>query len=306
MQLPWRSIHHPPVRRPVPSSQLPSAVTCLLAAQVTVFILQWGVREAVGTGDPLLSAGGLSGGGLRHGSLWEPLTALFVVTRGAEWLLPFNWLLLALAGRPLEAVVGRRHLVQLYLVAGSLGGLAQTAATWAAHGPDAPMGEAMAANGGVFFALACVMPRAALLPGVVAARPVKIVHGAAGAAAALTLLSVTGAQVSTLGSLVGGLAGCMSMWALGFGRRAQEEHPQAGGTGAQASPETLAAPMAAASGNLVVPRFTERERRMTPREFVSEQIDPILEKISRHGIGSLTAEERRVLDKGREKISQGR
>ncbi len=304
MQLPWRSIHHPPVRRPVPSAQLPSAVACLLTAQITLFVLQWGARVAIGSGDPLLSAGGISGDGLRHGYVWEPLTALFVVTPGAEWLLPFQWLVLALAGRPLEAVMGRRHLVQLYLVAGSVGGLTHVAANWATHGPAGSVGEAMAANGGIFFALACVMPRAALLPGVAGARPVKIVHGAAGVAAVLTLLSVTGAPAPALGGLAGGLAGCVSMWALGFGRRVQEEHPQVKIDG-QASPETVTAPVAAAAGNLVVPRFTERERRMTPREYISEQIDPILEKISRHGIGSLTAAERRVLDKGREKISQG-
>ena len=41
---------------------------------------------------------------------------------------------------------------------------------------------------------------------------------------------------------------------------------------------------------------------MSARAYITEQIDPILDKISRHGIGSLTDAERRVLEKGREKI----
>lgn len=307
MQLPWRSLH-PPVRRPAPDAWLPSATACLLAAQVAVFLVQWGWRATAAHAhdpvhDPLLASCGVTWAGLRAWHLWQPWTALFV-SGGAEarWLLPCNWLLLALAGRPLEAVIGRRHLVQLFLLAGGVGELAQATANWAAHGPDLPVGGGTAANAGIFFALACVLPRAALLPGVAGGR-FKVVHGAAGAALVLTVLAAAGtpSRALALGSLAGGLTGCLSMRALGFGRR----KPQ---------PETLpivatvpaAIPLqAVGGGKLSAPRFTEREQRMTPREYISEQIDPILEKISRQGIGSLTAAERRVLDKGREKISGG-
>ena len=65
----------------------------------------------------------------------------------------------------------------------------------------------------------------------------------------------------------------------------------------------FAGPVAAAAGRLVVPRFTEVERRMSPQQYISACIDPILDKISRHGMGSLTDEERHTLAKAREKIS---
>ena len=262
--------------------------------------MQWVVCEAVGPAypDPLLTAGGISAGGLRAVRLWEPLTALFVVGVGAGWLLPWNWLLLALTGRPLEAVIGRRHLVQVFFVSGAAGGLTQAAVQWTGHAVNAPMGEALAASAGVFFALACVHPRSALLPGFPRLRRLKIVHGAAGAAGALCIAAAVGGpmQGMALGGLAGGLAGCLSMRALGFGRRTQENDPLL--DVADISVEPVPAPVAAAGGDLVVPRFTERERRMTPREYVSEKIDPILEKISRHGIGSLTAEERPRVGKG--------
>ena len=41
----------------------------------------------------------------------------------------------------------------------------------------------------------------------------------------------------------------------------------------------------------------------TPEEFIAQEIDPLLEKISREGMGSLTRAERKLLAKAREKIA---
>jgi hypothetical protein len=54
--------------------------------------------------------------------------------------------------------------------------------------------------------------------------------------------------------------------------------------------------------------FRRRQRaarleRMTPEQFISAEVDPILEKIAQHGLESLTRAERRTLEKGREKIA---
>ena len=43
---------------------------------------------------------------------------------------------------------------------------------------------------------------------------------------------------------------------------------------------------------------------MTSAQFIAEEIDPILEKISRDGIRSLTRNERRILSMGREKMGK--
>ncbi len=48
----------------------------------------------------------------------------------------------------------------------------------------------------------------------------------------------------------------------------------------------------------------ERVQRMTPAEFIEREIDPLLEKISRKGIQSLTRAERRLLSQAREKVGQ--
>jgi hypothetical protein len=50
----------------------------------------------------------------------------------------------------------------------------------------------------------------------------------------------------------------------------------------------------------------ERRRHMTSDQFINEEIDPILEKISRDGIGSLTRNEKRILEMGRDKIAKTR
>src|SRR2546423_10810784 len=47
----------------------------------------------------------------------------------------------------------------------------------------------------------------------------------------------------------------------------------------------------------------ERHAAMTAEEFIAQEIDPLLEKISREGMGSLTRTERRLLAKAREKMS---
>jgi len=41
---------------------------------------------------------------------------------------------------------------------------------------------------------------------------------------------------------------------------------------------------------------------LPPEEFLSKEVDPILDKISAHGIQSLTDRERRILQAAREKI----
>jgi rhomboid family protein len=49
---------------------------------------------------------------------------------------------------------------------------------------------------------------------------------------------------------------------------------------------------------------SERRRQMSLGEFITEEIDPLLEKISRSGVESLTRSERRTLAQVREKMPE--
>ena len=50
------------------------------------------------------------------------------------------------------------------------------------------------------------------------------------------------------------------------------------------------------------PRIEPREKPVAPREDVLESIDPLLDKIAKHGIGSLTAREREQLERARAEL----
>jgi len=49
---------------------------------------------------------------------------------------------------------------------------------------------------------------------------------------------------------------------------------------------------------------TPTESEPAPEEFISKEVDPILDKISAHGIQSLTERERKILDAAQKKISK--
>jgi hypothetical protein len=46
------------------------------------------------------------------------------------------------------------------------------------------------------------------------------------------------------------------------------------------------------------------EEELPPEEFVTKEVDPILDKISAHGIQSLTDRERQILESARKKIGK--
>ena len=159
---------------------------------------------------------------------------------------------------------------------------------------------------GVLLALTSVMPNLEVAPllGVPLPFWLKIKHCALVAVVACVTLALVDwqgafAQQQAARCLIGCLTGCVYMHRLGFGRRTHapaatpENEPML-----QIPVFSQAADPGMAVAEAALPRFTERERRMTPRQYISEQIDPILDKISLHGIGCLTPAERRVLEKG--------
>ncbi len=156
MQIPWRISPRRPGHRGRPT--LPSATVCLVAASLVGLGAWYAVRlPGQGAEFALREWAGLTAGGLSEGRLWEPLTHLFL-PGSVSWLLLVELPMLFLAGRHLESVVGRRHLVALFLMAGAAGGMAQ-ALVGALHGAaDLPVAGPGAGVLGVFVALACAMP----------------------------------------------------------------------------------------------------------------------------------------------------
>ena len=313
MQLPWRTSRTPARRQT--GSWPPTATQWLLCALAASLLLQWFWRASFTEASPVRLALALSAPGLWARHYWQPVSYLFL-SYGA-WADFASLLTLYLAGSQLEFIIGRRHLLQLWFMAGILGGLGQLAYNIPFHATPAPVlvGPAAAVMG-VFLALTSVMPDLELAPLLGFPLPfwLKIKHVAFGAMLAcatyatfpLLHWSSAVAQQQAVRCLVGCLTGCVYLRQLGFGRRIRVQDETAEREPMLEIPVFSQASESAAGGQaeLPLPRFTERERRMTPRQYISEQIDPILDKISLHGIGCLTSEERRILEKGRDKISQ--
>ena len=51
-------------------------------------------------------------------------------------------------------------------------------------------------------------------------------------------------------------------------------------------------------------RVPEDTEELPPAEFISKEVDPILDKISAHGLQSLTERERKILDAARKKMEK--
>ena len=341
MQLPWRFIRKP-ARYDWPDAWPPSATQLLIAANAAGFLVQWmlaGGFHVIGASATPSSAavrdyGAISLQGVGAGRIWQPVTCLFLHENA--WSLVISLVVLYFAGRNLEMVVGRRHLCALYACGGLLGSAGQLVWHTLENGSPAVMGASSAVMA-VFIAFACTMPELEVTPllatsRTVRPRGVRVKHLAAGTVlATATLLAVNPGgrmrgQTDLAGWMIGCLVGALYMRQLGFGRSKPSRRDAApvepetspgwstpgSSNSASSSPASTAASSQtevatiAAAGGLIVPRFTERERRMTAREYIAEQIDPILDKILLHGLGSLNEEERRVLEKGREKMERGR
>ncbi len=220
----------------------------------------------------------LSDRGLRSAYGWQFITAAFL--HDGPWHLLGNMFLLYLLGRDVESIIGQRQFLFLYLtgtLAGELGHLflmPESSALLAASGGPAA----------VVVAYAAILPELELTSMSLFFLPIRLKAKHLGYAAfTLAVLgiifdrTVAVAHSSFLG-------GCVAGWfyahLLGFGR-----------------PSILQRALSQRRAE------AERFNAMTPEEFIAQEIDPLLEKISREGMGSLTRAEKKLLAKAREKMS---
>jgi len=220
----------------------------------------------------------LSDHGLRSAYGWQFITAAFL--HDGPWHLLGNMALLYLLGRDVESIVGQRHFLFLYLTgtaAGELGHLFLMPGT----------SVALAASGGVaavVVAYAAILPELELASTMFFLLPVRLKakHLAYGAFI-IALLGIVFDRTASVGHSAY-LGGCLAGWfyahLLGFGR-----------------PSILQRALRQRRAE------AERYRTMTAEQFISQEVDPILDKISREGMESLTRSERRLLAKAPEKIA---
>ena len=210
---------------------------------------------------------GLNADRLVHGFIWQPLT--YMLLHAGLWHILINLLLLWAFGREVEYFIGPRAFAQLYLFAGILGGALWLAFNFAT---PVPLIGASAAVLGCVIAFATLFPERELtfliffvLPVTLRAKYIALI------AIALDLVPLLTHQVTNVAHLAhlgGAVVGYFYIKALGYGT----------------TPRWLLWLRTARPRRYPKPTPVPRSKA----DFMRHEIDPILDKISREGMQSLT------------------
>ncbi|MEY2481357.1 MAG: hypothetical protein QOI04_2284 [Verrucomicrobiota bacterium] len=222
---------------------------------------------------------GLSDRGVHDAYAWQFITAMFL--HAGPWHLAANMLVLYLLGRDLESILGQRHFLYLYL-AGAIGGEIS-------HLFLMPTSSVLLASSGgvaaVLVAYATILPELELTSIFFSIFPLRL--KAKHVVCVIVLVGIGLLIVNRSGVVIHSafLGGCAAGWfyshLLGFGRTSFLQR-------------------------VLRQRRAEAERleHMSAEQFIAERVDPLLDKIFRTGINSLTRSERHMLARAREKITR--
>ena len=289
-----------------------SATVALVVALVIAFILQLTVVPGEFAGRYLA----LSLPGLKEGFVWQLLTFQFMHA-GLIHLLLNCWAIYVF-GREVEWMLGKARFLALYFSSGFLGGLLQmlAAALWPDHFGGAVVG-ASAGGFGLVAAFAALDPERQLTMLLYFVLPLRmraktllwLCLGLTGLGIAFPTSFFGGniAHAAHLGGILTGLAWIKLGWHRDFITLPWERWfawwrhlgPM---RSRQRKRELVRA--AVVRGHPWQATPTETEAEVPPEEFISKEVDPILDKISAHGIQSLTERERKILEAARKKIAK--
>jgi|SRR5208282_5927333 len=240
----------------------------------------------------------LSLGGLKHGYVWQLLSYQFL--HGGLLHLVCNCWAIFLFGNEVELALGRRPFCALYFSSGVVGGLVQELA--ALISPErfgGPVVGASAAAFGVAVAFALLYPNRTLLLFFIIPMRAKFVLLLCAVLAIGGLLTSAGigsvrmADAAHLGGMAWGLCFVRYVWRWQWPRfrLAKGQPPR----------RLVKVPF---RGSPLWSHSTAVETELPPDEFLSREVDPILDKITTHGIQSLTQREREILEAARARMGK--
>jgi membrane associated rhomboid family serine protease len=274
-----------------------SATVVLLVVNVAAFILQ-NVLIYYST-FPVYGWLALSVEGLRHGYVWQLLSYQFM---HGGWLhLLLNCWAIYVFGRELEDALGRSRFLVLYFASGVMGGLFQALIGMLLNGVfAAPVVGASAGVFGLVAAFATLYPERPLMLLLFFIIPVnmraKFLLLFSGLLAGFGILFPTDniAHAAHLGGMITGVlfARYAAHWHWQWPKLPHIRKPAL--RSLAKIPRRPAGPWGRSEGN--------EDEDLPPEEFLSREVDPILDKITAHGIHSLTERERRILEMAREKM----
>ncbi len=270
-----------------------SATMILLLANVAVFIVQLIVPRV--TDFPLLRYFALSLEGLEHGYVWQVVTYAFL--HAGVWHLLFNCLAIFVFGQDVERALGQKSFLTLYFSSGVIGGLVQTLFGLLLGGTFArSVVGASAAGFGLTAAFAILFPDRILLLFLILPIRAKYLLALSVGLALYGIFFPTGvvADAAHLGGMLTGVVFIRYAihWDWNWPRLRRTQAP---------IPRRLVKVSARPSGGW---GRAKSDEDLPADEFLSREVDPILDKISAHGIQSLTERERRVLEAARQKMAK--
>src|ERR1041384_7575988 len=236
----------------------------------------------------------LSLDGIRHGKVWQFLSFQFLHMTPWPWHVLGNCLVLYFFGRAVEEALGSVKFISIYFAAGILGGVVQVLSTWLLPGhADNPVVGASAGVLGILAVFATLFPEQ---DGIAFLYFFPIRIKAKYLFWFLFLLSLYGTLVPYGGVAYGAHLGGMLVgyvyvrWIL-----QSEVSARFWNSLRRPRPRKEYVPARISKGsNWRQLRDTEEE--LPSAEFISREVDPILDKISAHGIHSLPHRERRILE----------
>jgi len=276
----------------------------LLIVNVLVFFAQnsQGARSYFA----FLEYGALSVAGLKHWMLWQFVTFQFLHANLTHLL--FNLLTLWSFGRPLEMMLGKRRFLTLYLLSGFVGGVAQVLLGLLVPQFDGPTVGASAGICGLIAAFALLYPDSTLYLFFVI--PFRAAYFLPLLIVVTSILLLTSgkdhvAHGAHLGGILAGVAWVKLGWYQEYARMPwdllfdwwHQRNPL------RARDRKRAMLKAATSRRWRRAKSAE-PAELPEEEFISRQVDPILDKISAHGIQSLTEEEKKILEAARSKMAK--
>ena len=286
------------MRRPTFGSPW-SATVVLVAVNVVAFILQ-SVLSGFSS-FPTNRFFALSVDGLRHGFVWQLLT--YQLMHGGLIHLLLNCWAIYVFGREVEDTLGRQKFLALYFSSGVIGGLFQALGGLLLRGHFAE--SVVGASAGAFglvAAFATLYPERPLMLLIFFIIPVNmrskflLLFSALLALFGIIFPLDNIAHAAHLGGMLTGIVFVRYAvhwhWRWPRLRRTRNQPPRP----LVKVPRQTSAPWSQNQGAL--------GEDMPPAEFLSKAVDPILDKISAHGIQSLTERERRILQAARDKMAK--
>jgi membrane associated rhomboid family serine protease len=274
-----------------------SSVVALIVLTVGIFLLKVFTSGQTGLWEQYFF---LSQTGLAKGFLWQLIT--FQLIHADVLHLLFNCWALYLFGRSIEQSLGKAGFFRIYFLAGTVGGLLHALIAWSLGGGPSYMVGASAGVYGLIAVFARLWPETPLMlfPFPV---QIKIKHlflillGIAG----LGVILSQGSTISHAGHFGGALAGLAYVFYAIEGQTLFSKTPSGSVLRTQSRAQSIA------KVKQVIKRAGQGKKSQPPDlkedEFISREVDPILEKISAHGIHSLTDTERKVLESARSRLS---